>query len=859
MKITRRPPPVDFGASNDDVIAPVEAASPAGASASEPSSAHSATHPRSAATADVASQAAPIAGGFAGPGQEPSGFAIYLTAFAVAVLWALGPIAFAVGYRSATAPLQNDHFALLVFALLAIGPAALVFGVAYFIRQGQKLAAEARRTRELEQILLSPALRAAAQAGEVTKAVRDEIASATAAADLARESLESLRQALRTEAETLVQATHASLDAAQQLNGELGRERGEMQALAQGLDSQAARVAEIFGLQAQKVAEMSQGAEAQLREAERALAASAQGLTTAAGDAGLAARTAGEDLTRHIARLETAGAGVADQVRAVEGGLTEQRAALMGLIDALRGDHQTFAAEADAHAAKLDSFIDQTRRAAGEMSARAADVGETLRHLIGDAAERFAELSTTAQAEREAFGETAAGAFDQIARHAADQRARLEAENRTAIAAMGAAAEETRQAAARHAAAAREQVDQLSEAAFAAGQKANQVFEARLEEAKALVDHSSRMVGDAGAAAARKLDEGAAAARAVVVELGGMLEALELRARDLPGDARAQAEAVRAAVAQGVDALMAQARRTAEEAQSIDAAFQERVRRNFDMLSEAVRLMGTVAAAPPPPLTQPPPGDAVPAAVVRAQAPPRSVAAPAAQPSPAPKAKAAEPAEPATPAASSAPESEAAASGAALAERLGLRPRLKLTPTATDEAFSAVFEAPPAPKPAQPGPAASTADADEADEEEAGETWTWKDLLASLSGEEAQAETEAEEAQLAAELGRMGVEPEKLVPDSRIDQVASALQAGDIDGARQVVKRLAGAASRRIVRRLFTDEALRNRAADFVRRYQAVLDDAAVRDPQGDLMASLLGCEAGRVYLLLDQALGDAV
>jgi hypothetical protein len=48
-----------------------------------------------------------------------------------------------------------------------------------------------------------------------------------------------------------------------------------------------------------------------------------------------------------------------------------------------------------------------------------------------------------------------------------------------------------------------------------------------------------------------------------------------------------------------MDELMGQARRTAEEAQAIDAAFQDRVRRNFEMLSEAVRLMGTAASAPP--------------------------------------------------------------------------------------------------------------------------------------------------------------------------------------------------------------------------------------------------------------------
>jgi hypothetical protein len=105
----------------------------------------------------------------------------------------------------------------------------------------------------------------------------------------------------------------------------------------------------------------------------------------------------------------------------------------------------------------------------------------------------------------------------------------------------------------------------------------------------------------------------------------------------------------------------------------------------------------------------------------------------------------------------------------------------------------------------------------------------------------------------------MGVEPDKLLPQPRIDQVAAAIQAGDVDGARQVVKKLAGAGSRRIVRRLFTDEALKTQASGFVRRYQALVDDAAVRDPQGFLMAEILGSDAGRVFLLLDQALGDAV
>jgi hypothetical protein len=801
-------------------------------------------------------------------GAPPAAWPIYLAAFAIAVLWALGPIAFAVGYRHAVAPLHDDRFALLVFALLAVGPGALVFGVAWFVRQGQRLAFAARRAQELEATLLTPALRAAAQAGDVTRAVREEIASASAAADLARESLQALRQALAAEAESLVAATHGSLDAAQRLSGELGRERGELEALGRSLEAQAVRAGEVVGQQAQRAAEVTRGAEAQLREAEQALAARTQGVAAAAADAGQVVRTAGEDLARHIARMESAGAGVVDQVRAVEGGLSEQRTALVGLAQALRADHQVFAAEADGHAARLEDFIGEARRAAGEMSVRAADAGDTLRILLGEAAQRFAEFSTTVRVEREAFGETASRAFDDIARAAADQRAQFEADNLLAIEALGRAAEQTRQAAARHAAAAREQIDQLSEAAFAAGQKANQVFEARLEEARALVEQSARMVGDAGAAAARKLEEGAAAARAAMDDLGAMMQALELRARELPADAQLQVEAVRAAVAAGMDALMAHARRTADEAHAIDAAFQERVRRNFDMLSEAVRLMGTVAAAPPSALAGPALApQATPAAQPAAEAgfaqpyaPPNLRAAAAAAPVVAPKpAEAAAPlaAEAGGPAAAPPAASEAPATSpgaAALAERLGLRPRLKLTPTAADEALSAVFEAAPAPKPV-PSEADAGGD-DDGEEEEPSETWTWKDLLASLGG--AEEAGDPEERQLAAELGKMGVEPDKLLPDARIGQIAAALQGGDQEGARQVVKRLAGASSRRIMRRLFTDEALKARAADFVRRFQVLVQDAAVRDPDGGMMADLLGSEGGRVFLLLDQALGDA-
>ncbi|HEX3365564.1 polar localization protein TipN [Phenylobacterium sp.] len=774
------------------------------------------------------------------PYRPPSGWPIYLVAFAVAVLWALAPLAFAVGYRNAIAPFRNDVFALAVFGMLAVGPAVFVFACAYMIRQGQKLGAEARRAKAMAEEMLSPAVIAAARAGDVAHGVRDEIHRAGLAADEARETLLALRDALAMETEQLLEATQSSIRSTQELTGTMGRERSEMGALAHSLDTQATRVTDSISQQAKMVAEATELADTQLREAEAVLAARAADLAAAAGEASDAARTAGEDLTRHIARLETAGTGVAEQVRAVEGGLSEQRTALITLTQELKADHAGFADQAEVHAAKLSDFIEHARTSSQELSDQALKGGESLRALMADAAAQFHDLAETAKAEREEFGQSTLQSLETVSEAAAEQRAQLEAQTRAAIDALGAAAEETRAAAASHAAAAREQVDQLSEAAFAAGQKANQVFEARLTEARALVEQSSDMVDQAGAATAKRLEEGAAAARASLAALQEMMADVDKRAAQLPATAQDQIDLVRAAVTDGMEALTAQARRTAEEAQAIDAGFQERARRNFEMLSEAVRLMGASASLPTAPLAPPvlPPAPRV--------AKPRAVAK--VEPAPAAAEEELDDLELELEALMEpAPVHAAPDAEAPFVEDPGLRPRLKLklTPTATDEEFSAVFEA------------AGGVAADAGEPAHEGESWTWKDLLASIDG--ADADGERLQDILGDELAQMGVEPARLLPKARIDEIAAAVQTGDIEGAREVVKRLAPAATRRIARRLVTDDGLKRQVQVYVRRYQTLVDDAVVRDPEGFLMASLLGDEAGRLYLLLDAAAGDLV
>ena len=107
--------------------------------------------------------------------------------------------------------------------------------------------------------------------------------------------------------------------------------------------------------QAHMVAEASDLAETQLREAEAALAARAADLAAAAGEAVDASRVATEDLGRQVGRLETASGGVGDQMRALEDGLTHQRAALVTVAHALRAEQEDFATLAESRTARSPS------------------------------------------------------------------------------------------------------------------------------------------------------------------------------------------------------------------------------------------------------------------------------------------------------------------------------------------------------------------------------------------------------------------------------------------------------------------------------------------------------------------------
>jgi hypothetical protein len=118
------------------------------------------------------------------------------------------------------------------------------------------------------------------------------------------------------------------------------------------------------------------------------------------------------------------------------------------------------------------------------------------------------------------------------------------------------------------------------------------------------------------------------------------------------------------------------------------------------------------------------------------------------------------------------------------------------------------------------------------------------------------ADDEAQGGRITAAIRRMGVDPNALLPRSRVEEAAQAVSAGDPDRARQIVRRVAPAAVRSVSRRVLTDPDLRADAEAYVRSFS---QDLSARAEAGDGPGVLgrLTSDGGRAFMLLDAAIGD--
>jgi len=733
---------------------------------------------------------------------EPSGRHAYVIAGVASALW-IGGVASWAAYEFGAGGAELDPLRIAIYALIALAPAGLAIMLAHAVRQGAGLAAETRRARQLAEALVAPTALAAQQTGEVLQSLRSDIDHATLAAERARNDMALLREALTQETTRLNEAAENAGRTARRLTENLGRERDQMQTLGIHLDTQASGVIDAVERQSRMVADASDLAQAQLREAEAALAARAADLAAAAGEAQDAARVASDDLARQTIRLENAGSGVAEQIQSVEEGLSQQRAALVTAAYALRTDQEDFSAQVESQRAQLIEHLSATRSAAGDLDRTTQTSVESMRDLVEAATDQFRALVDMSQREADGFDSATKLALDRFEALAAEARDALMEETRRALEQMRATAEDSRAAAADAAEQARLRTDRLGESLFDAAQKADTAADARIADARRIVTETSGLVEETGERMVSRLETLVARLNNALSEIDTAVADIDERAARLPQEARARADAVRATVEEGLASLSAASRKAAEDTEALDVGFQDRVRRNYDMLTEAVRLMGVVS------------GDTTPA---RRREPAAEIEA---RPEPRPERRTDRP----TPRASPPAEER----------RFGLRSRLRLEPTDT------------------PPPSADKG-------------LDWSDLIDGNDDNEAPleldtpspspAEAEALSDRVAAAIRRMGVDPNALLPRSRVEEAARAFSNGDPDAARQIVRRVAPAAVRSVSRRVLSDAELRADAERYVRNF-AVMLNASARAGDSAAVQSSLASDSGRAFMLLDAAVGD--
>jgi hypothetical protein len=729
--------------------------------------------------------------------SAPSGRHAYVIAGVASALW-IGGVAAWFMYEFGAGAVELEPLRLAVYALIALAPAGMAIMLAHAVRQGAGLAAETRRARELSEALIAPTALAAQQTGEVLQSLRHDIDQASLAAERARTDMALLREALSQETTRLNEAAETAGRTARRLAEELSGERTQMAALGAQLDTQASGVLDAVERQSRMVVDASDLAQTQLREAEAALAARAADLAAAAGEAQDAARVAADDLARQTLRLENAGSGVAEQIQSVEEGLGQQRAALVTAAYALRTDQEDFSAQVESQRAQLTEQLSASRSAAGELGDTSTRTAETIRDLVEAATDQFRALVEMSQREADGFDAATKLALDRFEALAAEARDALVEETRLALSALQATAEESRAAAAEAAEQARMRADRLGETLFEAARKADQAADAQVDSARKIVLETGGLIDEAGERALERLETTLERMNAALTRIDETIGDLDERAARLPEEAQKRVDAVRTSVEEGLAALSAASQKAAADTEALDSGFQERVRRNYDMLTEAVRLMGVVSGDTP---------------AIRRREP-----APVA-PSPEPDASRERPAKTDEP------------------RGFGLRGRLKLEPM-----------------PGSTPPATPAAD-----------RLGWSDLVDDGPGEAPLdldtpvmpgADIEGLEQRVTAAIRRMGVDPNALLPRSRIEEAAQAVAERDPDRARQIVRRVAPAAVRSVSRRVLTDPDLRADAEAYVR---AVARDLAARAGAGDAsgIQGRLTSDGGRAFMLLDAAIGD--
>jgi hypothetical protein len=517
------------------------------------------------------------------PGGKPGGGWLIWLGNTFALLWIGAAGAFIWGYlgiRSLEQLAQYGFGQLTGLSVFAIAPALLFVMCGLMAREVVRNGHNTRRVEVALRKLAEPAQYAQAEVQTLSDAISGEVERINSALESALARLAAMEEVISHHAETLEQSATDARDRTETLLKGLRTERLRLGEVSESLDDKAALIAAAISDQSKMVAAAAELAASQASDSEKRIRASVDDLNeagTAVVERSDKAAAIMDERTGHLRELSET---LKERSENLDAAYVKHRQRLADAGEALRQEQEKIAAALDFHRAELDV-----------MARTAGDGAKALNNAASSGAAAF----------RDAVDQALARA-DELAGRVRSETENAASEHEAALARLVAAAQEAKsvsdaaiEAIQTQADVVSSKVEKTNEVAYEAARRSDEAFEQRLAEADKLTKRASQAADDAAESVRRRLEAVLASARAETQTVERHIESMTERLSEMPTLARDRAQEAADALRRGLDGLNAAAMAAAEEAQEIDAAFQSRIRQNYELLSDFMLRMGSVA------------------------------------------------------------------------------------------------------------------------------------------------------------------------------------------------------------------------------------------------------------------------
>ena len=500
-----------------------------------------------------------------------------------ALLWVGAAGAFiwgSLGVQSLERLAQYGFGQLTGLTVFAIAPALIFIMCGLMAREVLRNGYNTRRVEIAIRKLAEPAHYAQHEVHSLSNAISGEVERINSALESALARLAAMEEVISHHAETLEQSASDARDRTENLLKGLRSERLRLGEVSESLDDKAALIAAAISDQSKMVAAAAELAASQASDSERRIRASVDDLNeagTAIVERSDAAATVISERAGHLRELSD---GLKERSENLDAAYLKHRQRLNDASEALREEQEKIAAALDFHRAELDVMAKTAQEGAGALNEAASAGASAFRDAVDKALARANELASRVREETE---------------HAAG-------EHEAALARLVAAAQEAKEVSEAAIEAIEHQADIVSskvektnEAAYEAARRSDEAFELRMAEADKLTKRAAKAADEAAETVRRRLEAVLTSARTETETVERHVESMTARLAEMPVMARDRAQEAADALRRGLDGLNAAAMAAAEEAQEIDAAFQARIRQNYELLSDFMLRMGTVA------------------------------------------------------------------------------------------------------------------------------------------------------------------------------------------------------------------------------------------------------------------------